>query len=79
MNSVQSLDGVLDVLVAVEEYLDNHADVLDGDYGEVRPNDAMRLLSSVQDAIEVIERFNRRLVVESVNVVRIANGLTPID
>ncbi len=59
VNSVQDIGGVLDVLVALEDYLDSYADVLDGDYGEVRPNDAMRLLSSVQDAIEVVERIRR--------------------
>ncbi len=59
MNSVQDLGGVLDVLCELETYMDDHADVLDGDYGEVRPNREMRLLALVQDAIEVVERIRR--------------------
>lgn len=32
-----------DLLDSVDEYLDDHEDVVDGDYGEPRPNRAMSL------------------------------------
>ena len=45
-----------DLLVRVSDFLDNYVDVVDGDYGEVRPNRAMSLQSEVEDAIAAIER-----------------------
>ena len=42
---------VLATLHEVEEYLDNRADVIDGDYGIPEPNTEMRLLTEVRAAI----------------------------
>ena len=44
-----------DLLVQVSEFLDNYVDVEDGDYGEPRPNRAMRLKTSVDEAIDTLE------------------------
>ncbi len=59
VNSVQDINGVLDVLTELEDYLDNYVDVDDGPYGEPVPNRAMRLMVGVQDAIEVVNRLRR--------------------
>lgn len=47
---------LLDLLVACDEFLDNYVDVVDGDFGEVRPNRAMSLQAYVHAAIEALER-----------------------
>ncbi len=47
---------LLDTLVSVSEYLDNYVDVVDGDYGEPRPNSAMSLKGEVDRSIERLER-----------------------
>ncbi len=47
---------LIDLLVRVDEFLDNYIDVLDGDYGEPRPNRAMSLQQDVQAAIALLER-----------------------
>ena len=43
----QHTNELIDLLVECWEYFDNHADVVDGDYGEPRPNRAMSLQSEV--------------------------------
>lgn len=48
---------LLDTLVECSEFLDNYVDVLDGDYGEPRPNRAMSLHSRVESAIAIVERL----------------------
>lgn len=45
------LADLFDLLADVAEYLDNRADVEDGDDGQPRPNRAMRLHQRVQEAI----------------------------
>lgn len=43
-----------DLVAALEdarEFIDDHVDVLDGDYGEPRPNRAMQLLSEIEAVI----------------------------
>ncbi len=47
---------LLDTLVSVSEFLDNYVDVVDGDYGEPRPNSAMSLKGEVDRSIERLER-----------------------
>ncbi len=47
---------MLSVLYDVEDYLDNRADVIDGDYGEPRPNQEMTLLGEVRLAIRIAEK-----------------------
>ena len=39
-----------DLLDEIEEFLDNHSDVVDGSYGEPAPNKAMSLLSALRRA-----------------------------
>lgn len=34
------------------EYLDNHSDCVDGDYGVPAPNDAMKCLAEINEAME---------------------------
>ena len=59
LNSVRDINGVLDVLTELQDYLNDFADIGDGVYSEPTPNRAMRLMSSVQDAIEVVNRLRR--------------------
>jgi hypothetical protein len=40
-----------EALLSCEKYFDDHADVLDGDYGVPAPNTEMRLLSEVRSAL----------------------------
>lgn len=47
---------VLSVLHEIEEYLDGKSDVIDGDYGQPRPNREMTLLGEVQLAIAAVWR-----------------------
>lgn len=42
----------LDLLMEVSEFLDNYVDVLDGDYGEPRPNRAMNLKSRIDELLD---------------------------
>lgn len=42
---------VLDLLNDVSDFLDNYVDVLDGDYGEPRPNRAMSLKARVDELL----------------------------
>ena len=42
----------LDVLERCAELLDDYSDVVDGDYGEPRPNRAMSLLTDVQAVLD---------------------------
>ena len=41
-----------DLLTELAEYLDDRADVVDGDGGEPRPNKAMYLLQDVEEALQ---------------------------
>ena len=59
LNSVRDINGVLDVLTELQDYLNDFADIDDGPYSEPVPNRAMRLMSSVMDAIEVVNRLRR--------------------
>ncbi len=45
----------MSVLYDLEEYLDRHADVIDGDYGQPRNNEEMTLLGDVRLAIRLGE------------------------
>ncbi len=75
---VNSLNDLHDLLIELEEYTDRYsnAETIEGmNVG----NSAMRLYDSIQEAIEYVERLERRLAIDSANVVRIAQGLTPID
>ena len=47
---------LIDLLVSVDEFLDNYVDVVDGDYGEPRPNRAMSLQGDVREALDLLER-----------------------
>ncbi len=47
----QRIAVLLEALQDFESYLDRHADVIDGDYGQPRPNEEMQLLGEVQCAI----------------------------
>ena len=47
---------MLNVLYDIEDYLDNRAVVIDGDYGEPRPNREMTLLGEVRLAIRIAEK-----------------------
>lgn len=46
---MNALDAVLD---EIEEYLENRADVVDGSYGEPRPNKEMSLLTELRASRE---------------------------
>ena len=50
------LNRIIDALAGAIDFTDNYVDVLDGDYGEPRPNKAMSLFSGLQDALEIAER-----------------------
>lgn len=41
----------MEALASCEAYFDNHSDVSDGDYGIPEPNEEMRLLAMVRDAL----------------------------
>jgi hypothetical protein len=47
---------VVDVLDEVAEFLDNYVDVVDGDYGEPRPNRAMSLQQRVQEVSTAVQQ-----------------------
>jgi thioester reductase-like protein len=38
-------------LIECREYLEDHVDVVDGDYGEPRPNRAMQLVSLIDESL----------------------------
>ncbi len=44
------------VLYDLEDYLDGRSDVSDGDYGQPKPNEEMRLLGDVRLAIRMGEK-----------------------
>ncbi len=46
----------MSVLYDLEDYLDNRADVIDGDYGQPRANREMELLGDVRLAIRMGEK-----------------------
>lgn len=54
-----------DALTDLWEYFDDRADVIDGDYGEPRPNEAMHK----QQAIEAIQTYVKRLEASRVQTV----------
>jgi hypothetical protein len=41
------------VLLELEEYFEDRADVIDGDYGQPRPNREMQLLTEIKDALRM--------------------------
>ena len=49
------LEADRDLLIWLADYFDGRADVIDGPDGEPRPNDAMRLLTSIRQRIGEIE------------------------
>lgn len=51
---VRDRDDLHDLLLRVWEYMDNHADVSDGAYGEQVPNRAMGFLAELDAAIAFI-------------------------
>jgi hypothetical protein len=44
---------LLAALYDAEAYFDNHADVVDGDYGEPAPNKAMTMLATIRAALAI--------------------------
>jgi hypothetical protein len=57
MTTTKYLQGeLLDVLEDVLDFLDNQFDVVDGDYGEPRPNKAMSLHNSLAPLVRRLER-----------------------
>ena len=53
------LDRTLAVLEDVAEFLEEYSDVVDGSYGEPRPNRAMSLLQEVEERIEALKRSSK--------------------
>ena len=53
------IDLTLAVLEDVAEFLEDQADVVDGSYGEPRPNRAMSLLQEVEGRIEALKRAQK--------------------
>lgn len=41
-----------DLLDQCAEFLDGYVDVVDGDYGEPEPNEAMRLVSAIREEVK---------------------------
>lgn len=52
----QDKDAMLSALQECENYLDEHAEVIDGDYGQPKANEEMMLLMEVSDAIRKAKR-----------------------
>lgn len=50
-DAVMRIEELIATLEIVREYLNKQADVVDGDYGEPRPNTAMSLSQYVTDVI----------------------------
>lgn len=61
MNEYDKLGEVLDTLTECSEFLDNYVDVLDGDYGEPRPNRAMNIHTSVERSIVHVLNLRERI------------------
>jgi hypothetical protein len=55
------LPEIIDALNEISEFLDNYVDVVDGDYGEPRPNKAMSRKTEV-DAL--LDKLNRLLTLK---------------
>lgn len=56
-DGIKQLKAVLALIAALseaEDYFDGRADVIDGDYGEPRPNTEMRLLSEIRAALSLV-------------------------
>ncbi len=52
LNKMQrEIDLLTEVLADCREFVDNYVDVEDGDYGEPKPNKAMRLLQQIDEAL----------------------------
>jgi hypothetical protein len=49
---------MFDALTQLSEFLEGQVDVVDGDYGEPRPNRAMQLKQTIDELIERYEREN---------------------
>lgn len=47
-------DDLHDLLLRLWEYMDNRTDVVDGDYGEPRPNTEMGLAQEIDQAIQYV-------------------------
>lgn len=47
-------ESLLETLNEIWEFLDNYADVVDGDNGEPKPNKAMNLLRKVDDLTAIL-------------------------
>lgn len=54
--SRKTIADLLEALNASREYLDGEIDVVDGDYGEPRPNRAMTICNQLDEAITVLDR-----------------------
>jgi hypothetical protein len=50
------LADVLDLLVRVDDYMDDRADVEDGDYGVPRPNVEMSFSAEIESIIKKLEQ-----------------------
>jgi hypothetical protein len=53
---------LVEVLDDVEEFLDNHQDVVDGPYGEPHANRAMQLLAALREERCATSMINERLL-----------------
>ena len=62
--SRKHISDVLWALSEAREYLDGYVDVVDGDYGEQRPNRAMQICNDLDEAITALDREFDRLSVE---------------
>lgn len=49
--AARKLRGAIDLLEELEDHFDNLADVVDGDYGVPRPNEAMRWQQRIREAL----------------------------
>jgi hypothetical protein len=50
------VDQLTSALDDVEDYFDNRADVVDGDYGEPAPNKEMTMLTAIQAVLAKVQR-----------------------
>ncbi len=50
------LADILEALEAAREHLDGEIDIVDGDYGEPRPNRAMSICNRIDEAMVHVER-----------------------
>ena len=47
----RKFDEMIEVLRTARDFIDRYSDVVDGDYGESRPNEAMRLVGAIDEVL----------------------------